>query len=78
MQTSPKIGERKIHRAMNQRPQEMHPEDKNVEAPSSPNAEDEPATTTRRELIERYSKVAVAAAPLVMFVSNARAIHSKP
>lgn len=35
-------------------------------------------TSTRRELIQRYSKVAVAAAPLLLFVSKAHAIHSKP
>jgi len=63
---------------MNQRPQEKHPEDENIEVSSSSDAENEPALTNRRELIERYAKVAVAAAPLVMFVSKARAIHSKP
>lgn len=35
-------------------------------------------TSTRRELIERYAKVAVGAAPLLLFVSKAHAIHSKP
>ena len=63
---------------MNQQPQEMHPEDENIATPSSPDAADEPAITTRRELIERYAKVAVVAAPLLVFVSKARAIHSKP
>jgi hypothetical protein len=63
---------------MNQQPQEMHPEDENIAAPSSPDAADEPAITTRRELIERYAKVAVVAAPLLVFVSKARAIHSRP
>lgn len=33
---------------------------------------------SRRELIERYGKYAVVAAPLLVFVSKARAIHSKP
>lgn len=56
----------------------MHPEDENVAVPSSPDAADEPAITTRRELFERYAKVAVVAAPLLVFVSKARAIHSKP
>jgi hypothetical protein len=35
-------------------------------------------TSTRREMIQRYAKVAVAAAPLLLFVSKAKAIHSKP
>jgi hypothetical protein len=35
-------------------------------------------TTSRRELIERYAKYAVVAAPLLLFVSKANAIHSKP
>jgi len=38
----------------------------------------EEETSTRREVIQRYAKVAVAAAPLVLFVSKAHAIHSKP
>jgi hypothetical protein len=35
-------------------------------------------TSSRRALIEQYVKVAVVAAPLLVFVSKARAIHSKP
>jgi len=35
-------------------------------------------TSTRREVIQRYAKYAVAAAPLLLFVSKAHAIHSKP
>ena len=35
-------------------------------------------TSTRREMIQQYAKVAVAAAPLLLFVSKAHAIHSKP
>jgi hypothetical protein len=38
----------------------------------------QPETPNRRELIERYAKYAVVAAPLLVFVSKARAIHSKP
>jgi hypothetical protein len=38
----------------------------------------EPESSTRRELIERYAKYAVIAGPLLMFVSKAQAIHSKP
>lgn len=37
-----------------------------------------PDTSTRRELIERYGKYAVVAAPLLLFASKARAIHSRP
>jgi len=35
-------------------------------------------TSTRREVIQRYAKYAVAAAPLLLFVSKAHAIHSRP
>ena len=38
----------------------------------------QPETSTRRELIERYAKYAVVAAPLLLFASKAHAIHSKP
>ena len=47
-------------------------------APSSSRAANEPESSSRRELIERYAKVAVVAAPLLLFVSKANAIHSKP
>jgi hypothetical protein len=33
---------------------------------------------SRRELIERYGKYAVVAGPLLVFVSRAQAIHSRP
>lgn len=36
------------------------------------------AISTCRELIQRYSRCAVAVAPLLLFVSKAQAIHSKP
>jgi len=45
---------------------------------SSPESENSPETPSRRELIERYGKYAIVAAPLLVFVSKARAIHSKP
>jgi len=35
-------------------------------------------TPNRRELIEKYGKYAIVAAPLLLFASKARAIHSKP
>jgi len=46
--------------------------------PSSPDPANSPEISSRRELIERYAKYAVIAAPLLVFVSKARAIHSKP
>lgn len=46
-------------------------------APSSAQAANEPESSSRRELIERYAKYAVIAAPLLVFVSTAQAIHSK-
>ena len=39
---------------------------------------DQHDTPSRRELIQRYGKYAVAAAPLLLFVSKAHAIHSRP
>ncbi len=45
---------------------------------SSPESGNSPETQSRRELIERYGKYAIVAAPLLVFVSKARAIHSKP
>lgn len=47
-------------------------------AESAPNAANEPELSSRRELIERYAKYAVIGAPLLVFVSKAQAIHSKP
>jgi hypothetical protein len=41
-------------------------------------AENPPETPSRRELIERYGKYAIVAAPLLLFASKARAIHSVP
>jgi hypothetical protein len=45
---------------------------------TSPDAGDQPTLGTRREMIARYGKVAIVAAPLLIFVSKARAIHSRP
>lgn len=53
-------------------------ESKNLTPQSSPETANSPETPSRRELIERYGKYAVVAAPLLVFVSKARAIHSKP
>ena len=44
----------------------------------SPDPANEPETPSRRELIERYGKYAIVGAPLLVFVSKARAIKSKP
>jgi len=44
----------------------------------APENGDMPDTSTRRELIERYGKYAIVAAPLLLFASKARAIHSRP
>jgi hypothetical protein len=63
---------------MNHRPEEMHSQDENVAAPTSPDTANEPATPNRRELIERYAKYALVGAPLLLFASKAHAIHSAP
>jgi hypothetical protein len=47
-------------------------------AVSSPGVSDTLETPSRRELIERYGKYAIVAAPLLLFATKARAIHSKP
>jgi hypothetical protein len=47
-------------------------------AESSADVNDRQHTPSRRELIQRYGKYAVAAAPLLLFVSKAHAIHSRP
>jgi len=39
---------------------------------------DQKETPSRRELIEKYGKYALVGAPLLIFVSKAHAIHSKP
>jgi hypothetical protein len=38
----------------------------------------QPQGPNRRELIKRYGKYALAAGPLLLFVSKAHAIHSRP
>jgi hypothetical protein len=57
---------------------EIHsPTDKDAIS-ASPDSVTQSETPNRRELIGRYAKYAVVAAPLLVFVSKARAIHSKP
>jgi hypothetical protein len=48
------------------------------DAASTDDAANQPESSNRRELIAQFGKVAIVAAPLLMFVSKARAIHSKP
>lgn len=38
----------------------------------------EQETTSRRALIQKYGKYAAVAGPLLLFVSKAHAIHSRP
>lgn len=64
--------------AMNDRPEGMSPDNEQHRATNSPDETNEPQIPSRRELIERYAKVAVAVAPLLVFVSKAHAIHSAP
>ena len=45
---------------------------------SSSNTPNQPETQNRRQLIERYGKYAIVGAPLMLFATKARAIHSLP
>ena len=63
---------------MNDRPEGMSPDNEQHPAANSPDEANDPQIPSRRELIERYAKAAVIAAPLLVFVSKAQAIHSKP
>jgi len=45
---------------------------------SCPGVSDPLETPSRRELIERYGKYSIVAAPLLLFATKARALHSKP
>jgi hypothetical protein len=61
------------------KPQEIcSTEGQDVTPPSSPADSVAAETPTRRDLIERYGKYALVAAPLLMFASKAHAIHSAP
>jgi hypothetical protein len=61
---------------------EKLPAESSRQAPSSAsgNDADRPETPSRRQLIERYGKYAVVAAPLLLFVSKGQGqeIHSGP
>jgi len=63
---------------MRDRNEEKQPASQDTTPLSSPDPASSPETPNRRELIERYGKYAIVAAPLLVFVSKARAIHSKP
>ena len=63
---------------MNDRPEDMCSQDEQKTAPPLPDSANEPETSSRRELIGRYAKAAIIAAPLLLFVSKAHAIHSAP
>jgi hypothetical protein len=56
--------------------EELQPEEGQTPEPA-PSREDS-EKSSRRELIERYAKYALVAAPLLVFVSKAHAIHSRP
>jgi hypothetical protein len=45
---------------------------------SSSDKPNQPEIQSRRQLIERYGKYAIVGAPLLLFASKARAIHSAP
>ena len=62
---------------MNENKEEIHSQ-AGHDVPSTDDTANQPETSNRRELITRYGKVAIVAAPLLIFVSKARAIHSKP
>lgn len=63
---------------MNDRPKGMSPDNEQHQTENSTDEANEPQIQGRRELIERFAKAATIAAPLVIFVSKAQAIHSKP
>jgi len=48
------------------------------EGESAASREEVVETPNRRELIEKFGKYAIVAAPLLLFASKASAIHSKP
>ena len=52
--------------------------DQGGDQPGSQHGEKADTATSRRELIEKYAKYALVATPLLVFVSKAQAIHSKP
>jgi hypothetical protein len=63
---------------MEEKPQEIHSPEGQEVTPSSPADSGATKTPSRRDLIERYGKYALVAAPLLVFASKAHAIHSAP
>lgn len=60
------------------RNEELQSETVQDKTPLSSDSPNEAETLHWRELIARYGKYALVGAPLLAFVSKARAIHSKP
>jgi len=64
---------------MNDSQEKLHTQSEREDAVvSSRDDSDQLETSSRRELIERFGKYAIVGAPLLLFASRARAIHSKP
>lgn len=64
---------------MNNEPGMQKPPTAPEATPESSSTEtQETDTSTRRELIQRYVKYALVAGPMLLFVSKAHAIHSRP
>jgi hypothetical protein len=63
----------------NEKQEEMYsPASPENEVSTQTDSANESELSNRRQLIVRYGKYAVVAAPLLMFVSKAHAIHSRP
>jgi hypothetical protein len=80
MQCADKTRTKEIQSAMNEKEEKIHSQadHQDAAAPPSPDVASQRESGSRRELIARYGKYVIVAAPLLMFVSKARAIHSKP
>jgi hypothetical protein len=64
---------------MNEKEDQLNPQaEGGPNSDSSHEVSDGPEMPSRRQLIERYAKVAIVGAPLLLFASKAQAIHSKP
>jgi hypothetical protein len=73
-------GKRSYDQSMtNDRKEEINAQkDECVTSLSSSDSSNSQEAPSRRELIERYGKYALVAAPLLLFASKAHAIHSAP
>ncbi len=64
---------------MQEKTEQIRSQEQQDATPHSLPADSSPAeTSTRRQLIGRYAKYALVAAPLLVFVSKAHAAHSRP